>query len=132
MAGREPVPPGRGENGAESTAPISILPGTVVAAHLASCASELAYGARVSTIGELADVLDHLIVTQQAVSDTLGKLAARLAGSPVSAAPSAALVALTDVLRAAATGTGYAADALSESKPLMGSVAKSLGERTHL
>lgn len=122
---------------------MSVLPGTVVAAHLESCATGLAdsttlerAGACVGTAGELAEVIGHLVAGQHYISATLAQLAdyvrdRRITGA-MDAAPAEDLIALTEVLRAAAQAAGYSAEALAESRPIVATVVDCTGEGTRL
>jgi hypothetical protein len=121
----------------------SLLPGTVVAAHLAACATGLADSttprrvpACVGTAGELAEILGHLVAGQHHVSVTLARLAEyvrdrRLAGT-LDGAPVEDLTALTEVLRAAAQAAGYSSEALAQSRPVVAAVVEATGEGTRL
>jgi hypothetical protein len=120
-----------------------VLPATVIAAHLEACAADLAGGTTLRRVGgglvdvhDLADVLRHLIAGQRHISATLGRLAGYLRdqhdAGPLSVVPSDDLAALTEVLRAAASATGYSADALAETAPLMDVVVESAGGDTLL
>lgn len=123
MPGRELIPPGRGE--------LPVLPGTVAAAHLAACAAGLAADTSpdrisgcVGDLAELAEMTEQLVNGQRQLARTLDQLATHLRQRP----RSMQLTALVEVLRAAGEATGHAADALSESGPVIGLVRDSEGE----
>ena len=128
MSGRELIPPGRDEDG---TTALPVLPGTVAAAHLAACAAGLVEDTAAGRIdgcvrdfAELAELVDRLVAGQRHLAIALTQVADRLPDRspdvvPRDAARSAQLAALAEVLRAAATATGYAADALAESGPVI-------------
>lgn len=100
----------------------SALPATVVTAHLRSCAAELA----TATVprGELTEVVEHLIAGQRHIAAALVRLSDRLDGD----AATSDSAALAEVLRAAATATGHAADALAAGEHLCEIIA----DDTHL
>lgn len=109
---------------------MTVLPGSVVASHLHSSAAGLADGtvparARscVETPGELADVIEHLVAAQQQISVALGHLGHYV--RPLD-------TALSEVLRASAEASGYAAEALAESRPLVQGVLDVTGTDTRL
>ena len=109
---------------------MTVLPGNVVASHLHSSAAGLADGtvparARlcVETPGELAEIIEHLVAGQQQISVALGHLAQYVRGLDG---------ALSDVLRASAEASGYAAEALAESRPLVQVVLDVTGGDTRL
>ena len=119
------------------------LPATVMAAHLESCAAGLASGTSrrragdcVVDVDDLVDVVRHLIAGQRHISTALGRLAGHLRdqhdNGPLGVVPSEDLLALTDVLQAAARAAGYSADALAETAPLMDVVVESAGGDTRL
>lgn len=122
---------------------MTVLPGSVVASHLRSCATGLADGTTprhvpvcVGTAGELAAVIGNLVAGQHHISATLAQLAdyvreRHLAGT-LDAVPTEDLTALIDVLRAAAEAAGYSADALAESHPVLRVVLDVTGADTHL
>lgn len=98
-----------------------VLPATVVASHLEVCAAELAAGP--VPLGELAEVLDHLVTGQRHLSLALASLADRL-----DTATAAEAASLSEVLRAAASASGHAADALAASEHLVETIV----DDTHL
>lgn len=111
---------------------MSVLPGSVVAAHLQASAESLADGTAprrvdqgVGTAGELAAIIERLITAQYHISAALARLGdyARDRGLDGS---------LADVLTASARASGYAGDALAESRPLMRVVLDVTGEETRL
>jgi hypothetical protein len=111
---------------------ISVLPGSVVAAHLQASADALAdgttprrAGACVETAGELATVIEHLVASQRSISTALAQLAGYANARRLDSA-------LVDVLSAAADAAGYAGDALAESRPLVQGVLDVTGTDTHL
>jgi hypothetical protein len=94
---------------------MSVLPGSVMAAHLRASAAGLADGtttrhvsACVGTAEELAAVLEALLAGQRHVSTVLAQLAGHVRDS-----------ALSDVLVASAQAAGYTAEALAESVPFV-------------
>ena len=110
---------------------VPTLPATVVAAHLKACATELAVGRGAPNVSDLADltaVVEDLVAGQQQIAIALAHLAdqltARQRGTDLSA--------LAEVLTAAATATGHAADALAESRPVLDIVRTSAGPDTQL
>ncbi len=109
----------------------SVLPATVIAAHLETCAAELAGGPSVGSVGDVAAVLAHVVAGQQHLSAMLARLADYV-GDRRPAAPSPDLLALTEVLRAASAAAGYSADALAEGRPALESLVRSAGEDTRL
>src|SRR5262245_35703877 len=110
--------------------PEPVLPGSVLASHLRSSAAGLGVGTAprhlgrcVETPGELAEIIDHLVVAQQQISVALGQLGQHVRGLDR---------ALSDVLRASAEASGYAAEALAESRPLVQVVLDVTGADTRL
>lgn len=93
------------------------LPATVVTAHLASCAAELAGAAL--PVADMVDATTHLVSGQRDIAVTLERLAARLARGPVTEERAA----LVEVLRAAAAASSHAAEALEAGGHLFESVA---------
>jgi hypothetical protein len=93
------------------------LPATVVTAHLASCAAELA-GASLP-VADMVDSASHLVAGQRDIAVALERLAARLARGPVTEERAA----LVEVLRAAASASSHAAEALEAGGHLFESVA---------
>lgn len=89
-----------------------VLPATVVASHLQACAAELAAGP--VPLGELAEVLDHLVTGQRQLSLALERLAGGL-----DTARGIEEASLSEVLLAAASASGHAADALAASEHLV-------------
>ena len=144
MPGHELIPPSRGDDGtAMSELRAPVLPATVMAAHLESCAAGLASGTTrrragdcVVDVDDLVDVVRHLIAGQRHISTALGRLAGHLRdqhdNGPLGVVPSEDLLALTDVLQAAARAAGYSADALAETAPLMDVVVEAAGGDTRL
>jgi methyl-accepting chemotaxis protein len=110
--------------------PELVLPGSVLASHLRSSAAGLAEGTVprrasecVETPGELAEIIEQLVAGQQHISATLAQLAHHVRGLDGS---------LSEVLRASAEATGYAAEALAESRPLVQVVLDVTGADTRL
>src|SRR5436305_13072901 len=110
---------------------MTVLPGSVVAAHLHSSAAGLADGtipARVrscvETPGELAEIVERLVAGQQQISVALGHLAqyVRLLDAG----------ALAEAFRASPGASGYAAEALAESRPLVQGILDVTGADTRL
>jgi hypothetical protein len=93
------------------------LPATVVTAHLASCAAELARGDL--PVADMTVSVDHLVSGQRNIAVALEGLATRLARGPVSEDRAA----LVEVLRAAAEASSHAAEALAAGGHLFESVA---------
>lgn len=93
------------------------LPTTVVTAHLASCAAELAEASL--PVQEMAAAASHLVEGQRDIAVALERLAARLARGPVTEDRAA----LVEVLRAAAAASSHAAEALEAGGHLFESVA---------
>jgi hypothetical protein len=111
---------------------MSVLPGSVVAAHLEASAAALAEGtmsarvdACVGTAGELAAIVDNLVDGQRQIATALTQLADYVRARKVDGA-------LADVLRAAAEASGYSADALAEGLPLLQVVLDVTGSETRL
>lgn len=111
-----------------------VLPATVLADHLqasaAGLATDTAHGrasASVGTVGELTTVIRQLVAGQQHISNTLAQLAAQVSAGQIPAA-SPDLVALSEVLHAAASAAGHSADALASSAPLLDAVQAAAGE----
>lgn len=109
---------------------MSVLPGSVVAAHLRASAAGLADGTRprlasecIETPGELASVIADLVAGQQHISESLAQLSAFVRRERVSGildtVPADDVLALADVLRAAAQAAKYSAEALSQSGPVV-------------
>jgi hypothetical protein len=122
---------------------MTVLPGSVVASHFQASATGLADGttpqraaACVGTTGELAAIIGHLVAGQHYVSATLAQLADYLRGRRLTGAldevPAEDLIALTEVLRAAAQAAGFSAEALAESRPMVQVVLDVTGADTHL
>jgi hypothetical protein len=91
------------------------LPATVVSAHLRACAAELAAGPSVSELDDLTTLLEDLVAGQRQIADALTHLAGQMGRRRTG--PD--LTALAEVLGAAASATGHAADALAESRPVL-------------
>jgi hypothetical protein len=111
---------------------MSVLPGSVVAAHFQASAAGLAEGvaadrvdACVGTAGELAEIVDNLVAGQRQVAVALGRLADYVRDRRVD-------VALSEVLRAAGEASGFSADALAEGIPLLQVVLDVTGGETRL
>ena len=111
---------------------MTVLPGSVVAAHLHASASGLADGtvparARscIETPRELAEVIDHLVAGQREIAATLAQLADYVRDRRLDRA-------LSEVLRASAEAAGFSADALSESESLVQVVLDVTGADTRL
>ncbi|NKQ56428.1 hypothetical protein HFP15_26480 [Amycolatopsis sp. K13G38] len=112
----------------------TVLPITVAASHLRSCAAELA-GASGTELGELVEAIEDLVAGQRLLSGALSRLADRVdAGRDdvLAAAPGPHVAALSEVLQAAAGAFGYSADALAESGPLVRGVSGFSGPNTRL
>jgi hypothetical protein len=99
-----------------------ILPATVVAAHLESCAVALA-GARFAGPDDIAVLVPVLARAQRQLAIALNNLALRSDGRPATGpwdiAQAAEVPALTEVLAAASDAADSAADALAEALPLL-------------
>ncbi|TDV53855.1 hypothetical protein [Actinophytocola oryzae] len=93
------------------------LPASVVTAHLASCAGELARSGL--PVSDMPVSVEHLVAGQRHVAVALEGLARRLALGPVTEDRAA----LVEVLRAAAEASSHAADALGAGGHLFESVA---------
>jgi hypothetical protein len=111
---------------------MSVLPGSVVAAHLRSSAASLADGtasdrvdACVGTAGELAAIVDSLVAGQQDIAAALVRLADYTRERGLDGA-------LNEVLRAAAEASGYSAEALAAGVPLVQGVLDVTGADTRL
>lgn len=111
---------------------MTVLPGSVVASHLHASASGLADGtvparARscVETPRELAEVIEHLVAGQRQIAASLAQLADYVHDRKLDGA-------LSEVLRASAEATGFSADALAESEPLVQVVLDVTGPDTRL
>ncbi|MCU1687501.1 MAG: hypothetical protein JWQ81_8240 [Amycolatopsis sp.] len=117
-----------------------MLPVTVVAAHLRTCAVELAAaaedGSPWGTAEDFAAVVGDLLAGQRAVARALDALADRVrAGQDAGALAEVSPVELqvtTEVLQAAATAVVCSADALEESVPSIERMVESIPENTHL
>lgn len=118
--------------------PRLMLPPTVVATHLRSCAEELAAGLRGggpgATTTELIDVVAQLVAGQEAISHALAGLARRVeAGTDaLAAAPPLDVEVVTEVLREAAIAARCAAEALDEVTPSFECVSESVAPDTRL
>jgi hypothetical protein len=132
--------PGRDEEPATSPerAP-SMLPATVASAHLSTCAAELAAGRdgpQVSDVADLMAMVEDLVAGQQHIALALARLADHLADrrrqGALARVWSPDLVALSEVLGAAAAATGHAAGALAESRPVLDIVLASAGPDAQL
>ncbi|MFD2421322.1 hypothetical protein [Amycolatopsis pigmentata] len=111
-----------------------VLPVTVAASHLRACAAELE-NAEVAGLGDLTRVIHDVVAAQRHLSGALSGLADRVAEGgdrALAAVPSPELIALTEILHAAASAFGYSADALTESEPLARFAAESAGTDTRL
>ncbi|RZQ64790.1 hypothetical protein [Amycolatopsis suaedae] len=106
-----------------------LLPPTVVAGHLASCAAELARGPA-GTAGELAAAIDRLSSAQHDLTAAIGDMAERLRQHPLGTNPEVS--ALAEILAAAAGAVGYAAEALDEAGPLATTLLRMADEDTRL
>lgn len=111
---------------------MSVLPGSVVAAHLQASAAALAdgtaperVGACVGTAGELATIIEHVVAGQRYLSAALAQLGDYVGARRVDPA-------LVEVLGAAAEAAGHSADALAESRSLVQVVLDVTGADTHL
>jgi hypothetical protein len=116
-----------------------VLPATVVAAHLTACAAELAghtvAGPSVGDLADLTAVVDQLVTGQQRIAAALAGLATRLGRQPdgaLTAVDQPDLAALTDVRAAAAAATGHAADALTQSRPVLDIVLAAAGPEARI
>jgi hypothetical protein len=92
-----------------------VLPATVVTAHLASCAAALDL-----SVADLPLAADQLVASQRDIAAALSALASRMDRGPLSEDRAA----LVEVLRAAASASRHAADALDAGGQLFESVAK--------
>jgi hypothetical protein len=103
-----------------------ILPATVAAAHLESCAAELA-GVAFAGLDDVTAIVPMLARAQRQLAVALGNLARHTDGGRPGGARdvggSAELAALTEVLRAASDAAGATANALGESLPLLENLA---------
>ena len=103
-----------------------ILPATVAAAHLESCAAELA-GTEFAGLDDVTAIVPVLVRAQRQLAVALGNLARHTDGGRPGGARdvggSAELAALTEVLRAASDAAGATANALGESLPLLENLA---------
>ena len=103
-----------------------ILPATVAAAHLESCAAELA-GMAFAGLDDVTAIVPVLARAQRQLAVALGNLARHTDGGRPGGArdvgDSAELAALTEVLRAASDAAGATANALGESLPLLENLA---------
>lgn len=112
----------------------SVLPVTVAASHLRACAAELEK-AGAAGLGEVTAVIEDVVATQRHLSVALAGLAGRIEDvrdTTLAAVPSPELIALTEVLHAAASAVGYSADALTQSEPLARFLADFAGTDTRL
>ncbi|MGW4484262.1 hypothetical protein ACWEOE_10540 [Amycolatopsis sp. NPDC004368] len=122
----------------EQNLPRISLPPTVVAAHLRSCAEELAGSLRTdgeaATLGELTEVVTQLVAGQHALAHALAGLAGRVdvRNGALAAAPSVDVEVVTEVLQAAACAVGCSAEALAEAEPSFECVSESAGPDTRL
>ncbi|WP_344426485.1 hypothetical protein [Amycolatopsis minnesotensis] len=115
------------------------LPLTIAAAHFAACAEELASGARDAGVGnaaDLAEIVERLLSGQRDISRALVRLSALVRAGhdtgKLAAVPSAELIALAEVLRAAGSAAGYSAEALAECGPALDVLVHSTDEDTRL
>ncbi|EHR49634.1 hypothetical protein SacmaDRAFT_1355 [Saccharomonospora marina XMU15] len=112
-----------------------VLPASVAASHLRACAEALAAPAGIE-LAELAAVIGHVVSGQRHLAETLDALARRAragcADPALAAVPTADLAALAEVLQAAATAFGCSAQALTESEPLVETIAETAGGHTRL
>jgi hypothetical protein len=111
---------------------MSVLPGSVMTAHLRAAAAGLAEGTvgeraelSVGTAGELTAIIDNLVEGQRHIAASLSRLAAYTRDRGLDEA-------LPEVFRASALASGFAADALAESRPLLRVVLDVTGEDTPL
>ncbi|MEW2502240.1 hypothetical protein AB0878_17325 [Amycolatopsis sp. NPDC047767] len=124
--------------GSEQNLPRLCLPPTVVAAHLRSCAEELAGSLRTdgetATLRELTEVVTQLVAGQHALAHALAALAGRVdvRNGALAAAPSVDVEVVTEVLQAAACAVGCSAEALAEAEPSFECVSESAGPDTRL
>jgi hypothetical protein len=103
-----------------------------MASHLEASAAGLAEGTVprrvgecVSTAGELAAIIEHLLAGQRHLSATLAQLAGYVRNRGLDGA-------LTEVLTAAAEASGYTAEALAQSGPMVQAVVDATGADTRL
>lgn len=113
----------------------AVLPITVAGSHLQACAAALA-NAPATRLDDLLTVLGHVVTGQRQLAQTFDRLAERVhdgreQGVSTGAAD-ADLAALAEVLRSAATAFGCSAAALSESAPLVRTIAETVGVDTRL
>lgn len=124
--------------GPERNLPRLSLPPTVVAAHLRSCAEELAGSLRsdgqTATLAEISEVVTQLVAGQHALAHALAGLAGRVdaRSGALAAAPSVDVEVVTEVLQAAACAVGCSAEALAEAEPSFECVSESAGPDTRL
>lgn len=111
---------------------MSVLPGSVMAAHLETSAAGLAEGTVprrvgecVGTAGELAAVVERLLAGQRHISATLAQLAGYVRNRGLDGS-------LTEVLTAAAEASGYTAQALEQTGPMVRAVLDATGPDTRL
>lgn len=134
MAGRDDEPTASPEHAAP------VLPATVAAAHLTACAAELAghtaagRAGAAPQVGDLADltaVVDQLVAGQRYIAAALARLAGHVTDrhheGALAMVDAPDVVALTEVLAAAATATGHAAGALAQSRPVLDIVLAAAG-----
>ena len=95
----------------------SVLPATVMTAHLAACAEALAETD--VPVADMAEAVEDLVAGQRHIATALAGLAGRLARGPVTEDRAA----LVEVLRAAAAASSHAAEALDAGGQLFESVA---------
>jgi hypothetical protein len=138
VPGREQIPP---NDGAGTELPV--LPATVSAAHLRTCAASLAsatsatnarYG--IGELGALAEVITALVDSQRHLATTLANLAGRVSegqtNGTLAAAPVSDLRALTEILAAASNAAGHTTEALAEAAPAVDALLDSVGSDTRL
>jgi hypothetical protein len=111
---------------------MSVLPGSVVAAHLQASAASLASGVAgervhtcVGTAGELAAIVDSLVDGQRHIAAALARLADYTGERGLDGA-------LIEVLKAASEASGYTAEALAAGVPLVQRVLDVTGADTRL
>src|SRR5882757_3778537 len=105
---------------------VPILPATVAAAHLESCAAELA-GARLGGMDDVAALVPVLARAQRQLAVALGRIAVHADGGPSSGGRavdlSAEVTPLAEVLCAAADAADATAESIAESLPLLENLA---------
>lgn len=131
MLGHESIPSESGE---------LLMPATVVASHLKTCAAELAASAEAGhSLGnaeDFAEIAGHLLAGQQAIARVLTGMAGRIRvganNGTLAAVPTLEVEVLGEILQAAGKAVGYSAEALAESGPSFESLVESSSADTRL